>query len=535
MYQLHIVIPAVKKSVAFPDDLIKKLDGRTLIQRAIDTAKALEGNTTLYLLTDSEEISLIAERNKVQAIYDSEFLRDADYTRVQNALSRLAQEHPNDHFLLLWPYMPLVNSNLLTSAYKEFLQDSSSSLLSIRQRYVLMSNQKDDWALKHWFQSHEQASYVCRAFIFSDANHVLFPFKSESRPYLIPRQEAIEIQTHHDWWICEKLLQQERIVFHVIGYPEVGMGHIYRALSIAHEISDHEIIFVCTKQSELAIQTIASKDYDVMVFEEDDWVQGVINLKPRLLINDCLNTNADDIQDIKENGISVLNFEDLGSGASHSDVTINELYDSPVLDSKNICWGHDYLFLRDEFLSATPRPFSESVTSILISFGGTDAKNLSLTALKSIVDIARTYDINVHIVTGKGYQHKAELEAYIQGIDLPIRYTNQTAVMSKIMEGVDLAIISNGRTPYEIAHMNIPAIVIAQHERENTHSFATEENGFVYMGQWDAEKSADALTRNVEMLVSDPEHRRRLYKAMRSLDFLKNKHKVLEIIQELLQ
>ena len=36
-----IVIPAIKKNAAIPDQLIKKLNGITLIQRAIDTALEL--------------------------------------------------------------------------------------------------------------------------------------------------------------------------------------------------------------------------------------------------------------------------------------------------------------------------------------------------------------------------------------------------------------------------------------------------------------------------------------------------------------
>ena len=44
------------------------------------------------------------------------------------------------------------------------------------------------------------------------------------------------------------------------------------------------------------------------------------------------------------------------------------------------------------------------------------------------------------------------------------------------MEQSQLAIVSNGRTLYELAHMNIPAIVLSQHKRESTHSFAYEEN-----------------------------------------------------------
>ena len=63
-----IVIPAFKKNAAIPDQLIKKLDGITLIQRAINTASEITNN--ILIITDSKEISLIAERNKVEFYLD---------------------------------------------------------------------------------------------------------------------------------------------------------------------------------------------------------------------------------------------------------------------------------------------------------------------------------------------------------------------------------------------------------------------------------------------------------------------------------
>ena len=64
-----ITIPAIKKNAAIPDQLIKKLDGITLIQRAINTAKEITNN--ILIITDSEEISLIAQRNNIEVYFDN--------------------------------------------------------------------------------------------------------------------------------------------------------------------------------------------------------------------------------------------------------------------------------------------------------------------------------------------------------------------------------------------------------------------------------------------------------------------------------
>ena len=53
---IAVVIPAVKKNVAFTDDLVKKLAGVSLIQRAINKAREITADQHIFVVTDSEEI-----------------------------------------------------------------------------------------------------------------------------------------------------------------------------------------------------------------------------------------------------------------------------------------------------------------------------------------------------------------------------------------------------------------------------------------------------------------------------------------------
>ena len=171
------------------------------------------------------------------------------------------------------------------------------------------------------------------------------------------KKNLIEIKDYHDWWICEKLLLRKRIVFRVIGSKKVGMGHIYRALTLAHEIIDHEIIFITTEFDDLAIKKLLDYTYRVEICSDEDMISTILNLKPDLLINDLLNTNQNYVSELKRNKIKVMNFEDIGPGAILADITINELYDKPVIKSDNILWGHKYCFLRDEFKNASRNRF----------------------------------------------------------------------------------------------------------------------------------------------------------------------------------
>ena len=64
------IIPAVKKNVAFYDDLMKKMVGDPLIQRAIKKAEAITEKKNIYIITDSEEIRLLSQRMGVHYYFD---------------------------------------------------------------------------------------------------------------------------------------------------------------------------------------------------------------------------------------------------------------------------------------------------------------------------------------------------------------------------------------------------------------------------------------------------------------------------------
>ena len=64
----------------------------------------------------------------------------------------------------------------------------------------------------------------------------------------------------------------------------------------------------------------------------------------------CYQPKKKNIKLLKKNKIKVVNFEDLGTGTSAADLTINEIYQKPKRNLKKILWGEKFFF-RDEFLN----------------------------------------------------------------------------------------------------------------------------------------------------------------------------------------
>ena len=529
-----VIIPAVKKNVAFHDDLVKKLAGQSLIERSINKAKEITCGEDIYVVTDSEEIRLISQRKSVHHYFEQSLRLDprAIVESLIFFLSSIADQY--QVFILLSPYAPLLQSDEIQKALKEFETGNGKLIIPVKRESsrIFTGNEKDirgilDGEAEQEFLVESQSFQMVASSLVGGG---LLEFETKPHIYRLVH-DLIEIKSYQDWWVCEKLLKRKRIVFRVIGDEAVGMGHIQRALTLAHEITDHEIRFVCDEQSRVAVEKLAGYDYWVGVYKTEEIEARILGLEPDLVINDILDSDPDYIKRLRSCNIQVINFEDLGGGAAHTNITINELFDEPSIPGENILWGQEYFFIREEFNDATPNQFKETICGLLVMFGGTDPSDYTRKILHAIKDYCGQKNIKIYVVTGGGYPFIKELEMEIDQItDVEIEYHHSLGVVSHIMEKVQIAISSNGQTAYELAHMNIPSIVLSHHAREATHKFSCEENGHMPFGIYKKDESEEKLMAAFQRLVTNTDYRRIFFYRLKPFEFTKNKEKVLLLI-----
>ena len=524
MDNLLVVIPAIKKNAVIPDQLIKKLDGITLIQRAINTALEITTNENILVVTDSEEISLICERNDIKLFKDPTLQLTSE--NILESIFFIIKNKQQSNVLLYRANTPLVGSLILKEAYSYFLKNREYILTSVKSEKRNLLKIENELLQK---VNGKKYFEELKAFHIFNKNYIQ---NKQFKPFIIATEKSIQIESYQDWWVCEKVLQRKKIVFNVIGNIEIGMGHIYHSLALAHEVTDHEVIFVCDEQYKIAVDKIAAMDYKVI--STNDVQNTILTLHPNMVINDVLNTDANYIKTLKEHNIKVVNFEDLGSGSKSADLVFNELYDVPQIEGKNYLWGYEYLALRDEFYEATPHNIVEEIKEVLVTFGGTDQNNLTLITLQAILEKCKEKNIKINIVCGGGYKFKDKLEDYLDKCTYKnIKLTFASGVISKIMEKSQLSISSNGRTVYELADMNIPSIIISHHEREATHSFSSLDKGFINLGVIN-ENISFQIKEKFEKLVDDQDYRELLFMNIQKYNFRENKQKVVKKILELL-
>ena len=524
-----VVIPAIKKNAVIPDQLVKRLAGKTLIQRALDTALAVAPGRDVIVVTDSEEISLICERNGARFHYDKTLrLLSLDLAaELRPILAGLADEY--ESLIICRASCPLVTAADIEEAHAAFLASGADALVTVR------SVRHRIWEAREGGLGRFAADGEAELLVESKALIMLTrqAARTGRAERVIPcflNDRAVEIS--------ERLLERRHVVFVVAGYPAIGMGHVYRALMLAHEIANHKISFVCTRESELAAGNIAARDYRTVIQSQDeDLAATVLRQKPDLVINDMLNTDAAYMRRLKAGGGPVVNFEDEGPGADLADMVFNALYEtapSPERQTSRFHYGRRFFCLRDEFLTAERnvfRPgFGRGSGCLLVTFGGTDQPDFTRQTLDLVEPLCRERGVAVRVVTGPGYAHRDSLAEHVARLDNPlIRFEYATNIMSRMMEGADLAICSAGRTVYELAHMRVPGIVLAQHAREAQHTFARARNGFVYLGIM-RDFRPGRLEQAFRRLLDDPERRRALYERQSRIDFRANKTKVVKSI-----
>lgn len=533
-----IVIPAIKKNSIIPDQLVKKLAGVTLIERALNTARACASGEDIVTLTDSEEISLICERNDTRFVLNPSIqFRGWDIVaEMRELLIKLALNYR--HCIILRPSCPLLTWVDIENAWKVYLNGKGASLITartVRQR-LWRSHSEGLEELLEESAVNGESDYVVetRALIMLPLGSSVLgqTQRAKTIPYFL-NERGIEILDYQDWWICERLLERRHVVFVVAGYPAIGMGHVYRALMLAHEISAHKITFVCTAKSGLAVESVASRDYHVVRQGDEPLADTVLAQRPDLVVNDFLNTSEGYMRSLRDTGIRCVNFEDEGPGAQMADLVINALYDANE-DRPSFRCGPSYFCLRDEFVNARRNPLRPQVKTLLISFGGTDQRNETMRILEIVEPICRAFGIAIRIVAGPGYAHREALEERLQELENPlIEFTWATNIMSRMMEGVDLAICSAGRTVYELAHMRIPAIVLATHEREARHGFARPRNGFAFAGLM--EKVSQNRIRNFFLAMLKQKRRALYWHRQNELSFLGNKPRVVGLMLDQLE
>ena len=536
-----IVIPARGGSKRIPRKNVRIMCGKPLICYSIENAKALKQymDVDVAVSTDDEELGGIVEKRGVYVIKrpaelatDKVTLDPVIFHAVNYMEEKMGKKY--DTVITMQATSPTLKFETVKAAIEFFENSEWDTVISAMNKPHLSWGIKDGVITKNYekrLNSQElPANYLeTGGFLITRRECVTENGRIGEKVNIfeISEEEAMDIDTYSDWILCENILRRKKIVFRTVGKMQLGMGHIYRCLTLAYKLTGHEITFVCDKESDIGIAKIRESNFPLEVIaDEDDFERFLAEEKPDILVNDILDTTEEYMTMVIKYCKRTVNFEDVGKGAKYADAVINALYEKGE-KLHNEFYGSKYFCIRDEFLEEHPKEFSDEVENVMIIFGGADPSDLT-GRLYEICKVLHEKNpkLNFHFLLGFAYPFKDRI---VTDEENHIFIHNDVKRVSSYMSKMDLAITSQGRTVYELASMGVPAIVMAQNEREAEHVFAGIQNGFINLGLG-KDQDDETIISTISWLLSTPKVRSEMRKLQLSVDFSKGQDRVIKLI-----
>lgn len=546
------IIPARGTSPDFPKKNFKRIGGKPLVAHTIESALKTRIIDDVVVSTESEELAEIARKygatvpflrpdrlSKPDVMVSEAVRHTVSELRDQSATTsiEITDETP---IVVLQPNVPFTRPENVDAAIEKFRQSPDSAVISVAEERDYFWQPTNDH-LTPMFEDRPMRSeldelyretgsiYVTKESILHGGTRV-----GEEPSYIVTDSlSAFEVNSLLDIWLAERIYEGPTIVIRVDGGDDIGMGHIYRCLTIAAEIKSFlncRIKFVSNPEYPAGIKKIESEGYTVVQAYPDRTFNQIKSLSPDIVFLDVLNTRKENVQALHDTSAVIINLEDMGAGLEHADVVVNALYESSG-ENANQFFGPDYLVLREEFTDVTPS-IREEVENVLLTFGGSDPLNLSTQVVTALVDHQSEYEYK--LVLGPDFSDWDELNALDPAIRNEFDTLTNVTDMSNLMRWADIAVCSGGRTVYELAATGTPAAVITQNGRESERIKTLADDGIVEFVGHGEQTDASEIVDVVMDLAADYEHRREMSKRGRELIDGNGIQRIIDIVNDVI-
>lgn len=466
------VIPARGGSKGIPRKNLRIFNGQPLIGHTIEIAKASSKVTRVVVTSDDIEILEVAERHGAIAL-ERDPENASDLATLDPVIEEVVERlHLADAIIVtLQATCPLVQPSTIDRVVSEVeAHPYATGFTVVEQRHLTWAREDDELVPNYEARKNRQEItpiFAETGGVVACLGHKILKhhtrFCAPVRPVVVSERESIDIDTAQDWAKAESALHQKRIAVFITGNEEVGLGHLYRQLTLYDHLAKHEVCFFCREDDTLIHDILKSKFIHVKSYTSSQVEAELLAFAPDVIVNDLLDGWTDLKEAQRTAGAKVITFETEERDLGFEHDIINALYPMQAPGDK---FGPDWFILRPEFLLAKPKAINDTVSEILVTFGGVDPSDQSF-RLYNLLTGDDYRGINCRIVLGKGYQGALTQVLSTDRIEI-IRDTTQ---ISRYMLQADIAVTSKGRTIYELAKCGVPLLSISQNEREKRHDF----------------------------------------------------------------
>ncbi len=346
-----------------------------------------------------------------------------------------------------------------------------------------------------------------------------------------------------------------RIAIRVDASEQIGMGHVMRTLTLAHELKKKgaEVSFVSRELPGNLCGFIESQGFFIQRLPSPqgvpieaplahshwlgvDWSldaeqtsAAIRKLKPHWLVVDHYALDKNWESNLRSSANKIMVIDDLADRPHDCDLLVDQnLYDrletryQGLISAKcETLLGPDYALLREEFKSTQRqlRPRDGSVRKIFIFFGGVDPSRETEKALRAL-SLLKLENLEVDVIVGKTNPARENIQKFCA--ELPhCHFHSQVTNISQFMREADLALGGGGTTTWERLCLGLPSIVISIAEnQEKVAECVAKTGGQIYLGKA-SEINDQRLAAQIRILLEDQKTVKEISaKALRIVDGL---------------
>ncbi len=522
-----VVIPARGGSKKIPRRNARLLGDKPLISYSIDVAKSCEYVDDVVVSSADDEILRITELFGAQALRRPQELASYEtsifevvYEAMLKKESLIYDEY--DIIITMMPNVPLLKPETLSQILERFSSNDFDTIISVRgdsNLYWIYDNETKSYRqspsqrenlefLPKTFQETGNVVASRRSFITPESN-----IGQNIDLFEVSIEESVQVNTFDDWGIANNYLNRHNVAI-VVGLEDrATLDNIDRCLSVSSKLFFHNVKFFLGKKDYLT-ETVDRYSYQYTQFRnESDLISQLKEFNPDIILNDIGDTTAEYMEKLKELDCFIANFGDLGHGFEFADIVFDDLYEHKHAQD-NIFIGKDYFILKDRFYFNNKKISNEEIKDIVLFFEGNDLNNLTERLLNIIIKtgLARY----IYVVLGIDYSDSESFINKYQIYNNVIIYNNPKNLQD-VMYKSDLAFMSAGRAMYEACSIGLPTVILCQDEREVSHIFASNSNGFINLGLA-SEVSDELIVEKINFLANNQEYRIEMQNKMLSID-----------------
>ena len=297
-----------------------------------------------------------------------------------------------------------------------------------------------------------------------------------------------------------------RIVIRTDASFEIGIGHVFRCITLANELRSrgHIVSFLTRTIDEKVLAKIRAGNYKVHILSAKNntsqinpkltgihshWLgvtqeidakecSAVLNkINPDWVVVDHYSINQIWHKIIRKYCSRILVIDDLNDRPFDCDLLLNQNvgtlskdYSDLLPQECKLLLGPKYALLRKEFRDwrdySLKQRTQTSYSNILITMGGADENNISLKILKELEGAGLSDRASVTLVLGALNPWESEIRSFAEYTSLQMELKVDVNNMAEIMSNSDITIGAPGSTSWERCCLGLPTVllVLAQNQ-----------------------------------------------------------------------